>query len=91
MLPGAVRGTGDTFRPMLMTLAGCCVTRVIWVLLIAPLRPTLMMVLLCYPVSWAITSLMFILYRVFYEKAPHVPSSGNRERPLPKNDPQNLC
>ena len=91
VLPGAVRGTGDTFRPMLMTLAGCCVTRVIWVLLIAPLRPTLMMVLLCYPVSWAITSLMFILYRVFYEKAPHVPAPVSCEGPLPKNDPQNLC
>ena len=91
VLPGAVRGTGDTFRPMLMTLAGCCVTRVIWVLLIAPLRPTLMMVLLCYPVSWAITSLMFILYRVFYEKAPQAPAPVSCEGPLPKNDPQNLC
>ena len=91
VLPGAVRGTGDTFRPMLMTLAGCCVTRVIWVLLIAPLRPTLMTVLLCYPVSRVITSLMFALYRVFYEKAPQVPSSGSCERPLPKNDPQNFC
>lgn len=84
VLPGAVRGTGDTFRPMLMTLAGCCVTRVIWVLLIAPLRPTLMMVLLCYPVSWAITLLMFALYRVFYEKAPQVPSSGSCESPFLK-------
>ena len=48
---------------------------------IAPLRP----------VSRVITSLMFALYRVFYEKAPHVPSSGSCERPLPKNDPQNFC
>ena len=58
---------------------------------IAPLRPTLMTVLLCYPVSRVITSLMFALYRVFYEKAPQVPSSGSCERPLPKNDPQNFC
>jgi len=43
------------------------------------------------PVSRVITSLMFALYRVFYEKAPHVPSSGSCERPLPKNDPQNFC
>jgi len=62
VLPGAIRGMGESFRPMITTLFGSCVCRVLWVLFIVPMYPTLLVVLTCYPVSWAITSIIYIIY-----------------------------
>lgn len=62
VLPSALRGMGDTLMPMLITLIGTSATRVLWVFFIVPLQPNLMTVLTCYPVSWGITALVFILY-----------------------------
>jgi putative MATE family efflux protein len=64
VLPGAIRGTGETFKPMILTLLGTCACRVFWVLFAVPLQPTLKMVIWSYPVSWIVTSLSFI---VFYQ------------------------
>lgn len=59
---GAVRGAGDSLIPTLMTLAGVCVLRLIWVLGIAPSHHDVTFMLLCYPITWSVTSLMFIVY-----------------------------
>lgn len=60
---GAIRGAGDSLRPMLMTLCGVCVLRVIWVKLIAPIFPgNLLFMLTCYPISWSVTSILFVIY-----------------------------
>lgn len=59
---GAIRGTGETFKPMVLTLVGTCACRVFWILFAVPIKPTLIMVLWSYPVSWFITSVMFIVY-----------------------------
>lgn len=59
---GAARGCGCSLAPMLMTGGGICVLRILWILFILPLRPTLETVNASYPVSWAFTSLMFIVY-----------------------------
>jgi putative MATE family efflux protein len=64
ILSGAIRGMGETFKPMILTLLGTCACRVIWVLFVVPLQPTLKMVIWSYPVSWIVTSLSFI---VFYQ------------------------
>ncbi len=65
VLPGAIRGTGETIKPMILTLVGSCLSRVLWIVAVVPLHPTLMMVLICYPVSWGITS---VLYLIFYHR-----------------------
>lgn len=62
VLSGAIRGTGETFVPMLMTLLGTCALRILWVLLIVPRFPGIVTIVLCYPVTWVVTSLAFILY-----------------------------
>ena len=62
-LSGGVRGTGDSIIPMIMTCSGVCVVRVLWILGIAmPLWHTIKGVLMCYPISWSLTSLMFLIY-----------------------------
>ena len=62
ILSGAVRGAGDSLIPTLMTLFGICLLRVIWVDFISPAHQSVSFMLLCYPVTWVITSLMFIVY-----------------------------
>lgn len=65
ILPGAIRGIGDTFRPMLITLLGTCISRVLWIFLVVSLHPTLITVLACYPVSWGITAFTFIIFYIY--------------------------
>lgn len=62
VLPGAIRGTGETVKPMIMTLIGSCVSRIVWILVIVPLHPSLMTVLICYPVSWGVTSTVYLIF-----------------------------
>ena len=59
---GAVRGTGDSLKPMLLTCSGVCVLRVLWVLLVLPHFPVLETVLVSYPISWTVTSILYIIY-----------------------------
>lgn len=58
----AVRGAGDSLLPTLMTLGGICVMRLVWLWVVVPLDRTLETTVLSYPVTWMITSLLFILY-----------------------------
>ncbi len=59
---GAVRGTGDSIIPMLMTCVGVCVLRAVWIVVAVPLSHTIQTVVLSYPITWGTTSLMFIAY-----------------------------
>lgn len=74
VLAGTIRGTGETLRPMLMTLTGTCALRIAWILLIVPLKPTMVTIILCYPVTWVVTSVMFILYYLYYRKRKLMPA-----------------
>ncbi len=62
VISGTVRGAGDSLYPMIMTCLGVCVGRVLWLLLVVPQHHTVQMVTAGYPLSWALTSLLFILY-----------------------------
>lgn len=68
VLSGAIRGTGNTFSPMLINIFGICICRILWVFLIVPLNPTFFMVLYGYIVSWIITAIMYIVY-IIYKKS----------------------
>ena len=59
---GALRGMGHAFGPMLITLVGICLLRVVWIYAVVPLRPELLTTIYSYPITWAMTSLAFIVY-----------------------------
>lgn len=59
---GAVRGVGDTLVPTIMTLVGICLMRTVWLLVIAPSKGSVPFTLYCYPITWSITSVMFVVY-----------------------------
>lgn len=55
---GGLRGLGYSFAPTIVTLMGACVFRIFWVFFIFPLSPTLENLMLSYPVSWILVSLV---------------------------------
>lgn len=62
VLSGAVRGAGDSLIPTLMTLTGVCLLRIVWVMGVAPAYHSMPVVLLSYPITWSVTSVMFLVY-----------------------------
>lgn len=62
VLSGVIRGAGDSFIPMVMTLTSICVLRVIWIFTAVPLHRDVLMTLGSYPLSWTITSILFWAY-----------------------------
>ncbi|MGN0773196.1 MAG: MATE family efflux transporter [Candidatus Ventricola sp.] len=62
ILSSAMRGAGDSLMPTLMTLTGVCLMRVFWVTVVVPRMHRLPVLLLSYPITWVITSAMFVVY-----------------------------
>ena len=62
VLSGAIKGAGDSLRPMIITLLGICVLRVAWVLLMVPIWHNLFTLSISYPISWLTTAIIFIIY-----------------------------
>ncbi len=65
VLSGAIRGTGVSFVPMLITCGGVCVLRILWIVFVLPFNPVFDMVMVSYPISWAITSVLYLIYYRF--------------------------
>lgn len=62
ILSGACRSAGDSLRPTLITAFGICVFRLIWLATVLQRWHQLDVLAWCYPVSWIITSICFIVY-----------------------------
>ena len=64
VFPGITRGMGQSLAPMICTLVGACLLRVVWIMTVFAWKPTIMVLYLCYPVSWAITGAgQLLIYR----------------------------
>ena len=62
ILSGAMRGAGDSLIPTVMTLTGVCLLRVFWVTVVVSARHELKVLLMSYPITWIVTSAMFLVY-----------------------------
>ena len=62
---GSIRGSGVSFQPMVLTLFGCCILRIVWLFTVVVTWHTMEMMLLVYPVTWVVTAGMFALYHHF--------------------------
>ena len=59
ILPGYLRGIGRSLLPMLCSILGICVFRIVWVLWIFPLLPySALSLFISYPISWTAVTLM---------------------------------
>jgi len=55
--PGLTRGMGYSILPMLCTLIGACLMRIVWLATFFTWYPTVTMLFACYPVTWALAGL----------------------------------
>ncbi len=62
LFSGAIRGTGSSLVPMLLTCGGVCVLRILWVLVVLPVFPQFETVVVSYPFSWVVTTVLFLFY-----------------------------
>lgn len=62
VLSGALRGIGDVIVPMLLTMFGVCILRIIWIFVALKFHPTIDAIIFSYPVTWSLTAILFIAY-----------------------------
>ena len=64
-----MRGLGKSVIPMIVTLAGVCGLRVVWVFTVFRHFRTLFMLYFSYPVSWLVTgTVLIIMYAITFRK-----------------------
>ncbi len=62
ILSGSLRGIGDVIIPMIITLCGVCLLRVLWIVGALKIQPTISAIIFSYPITWIMTSILFICY-----------------------------
>ena len=62
---GSLRGVGYSVMPMIVSLTGACLFRVVWILTVFAANPTLDILYLSYPISWALTFSVHMLCYFF--------------------------
>lgn len=68
ILSGALRGIGDCWIPMIMTALGVCLLRVVWIVVAVPLYPDIKTICFSYPLTWTVTSILFLVYFKWFSK-----------------------
>lgn len=59
---GAIRATGDSFIPTIITALGICGLRILWIFIAVPASPLIVTILSVYPLTWFLTSFVFTIY-----------------------------
>lgn len=65
---GALRGVGDAWMPMLIAGVGICSVRILWITFGLPHFPTIIGAAFCYPLSWVLSTIAFIIYYCRFSK-----------------------
>ena len=68
VMVGGQRGMGMSVTPMVTSLLGSCVLRIVWIHTIFAAHHTLVMLYISYPISWLIT---FSVHTFFYFRKLH--------------------
>ena len=68
ILSGSLRGVGDCWCPMIISLLGVCVLRVGWILIAVPLKRDIYTIMFSYPLTWVTTTVLFVIYYLFFGK-----------------------
>lgn len=61
VLVGSLRGLGYSIIPMIVSLIGACGLRIVWLMTVFVMIPTVDIIYLSYPVSWIVTALVHFL------------------------------
>ena len=63
VMVGQMRGIGYSVMPMIVSLTGACLLRIVWIMTVFAADPTLRTLYISYPISWGVTfAIHFICY-----------------------------
>jgi putative MATE family efflux protein len=65
---GSLRGLGYSVMPMIVSLIGACLLRIVWINTVFRLSPTLQMLYVSYPISWALTFMVHVICYIVVRK-----------------------
>ena len=69
VMVGQLRGVGYSIMPMLISLTGACLLRVVWIYTVFAANPTLEVLYISYPISWFVTfATHFVCYMIWGRK-----------------------
>lgn len=68
ILSGALRGIGDVLIPMILTLCGVCLLRIVWIVIVMKVHPTIPFIIFSYPITWIATAVLFVIYYLYRMK-----------------------
>lgn len=68
VMVGSIRGLGYAVMPMIVSLMGACVFRIIWIYTAFQWNKTLETLYISYPISWALTALAHVICFVIVRK-----------------------
>lgn len=71
ILSGTLRGVGDAWMPLMITGIGVCVVRVLWIIFALPHFQTIIAAAFCYPLTWSLTSIAFVVYYHLFSPLRH--------------------
>ena len=66
MISGTIKGCGDSMNSMIIAIIGVCVVRLLYLTLFS--FNDVIQVLYCYPLSWGITSIIYLIYYLTNKK-----------------------
>ena len=62
ILSGAMRGVSESLKPALLTVGGICALRLVYLFLFVGDTPTNSGIAFSYPLTWGVTTVLFIIY-----------------------------
>ena len=65
VMVGTLRGVGYSIMPMIVSLTGACLFRVVWIMTVFAANPTLDILYMSYPISWGLTFATHLLCYLF--------------------------
>ncbi len=68
VIVGMIRGMGQSTAPMIVTVFGTCLLRIVWIYTIYQANPMLEMIYITYPISWIVTALIQTVCYVWVKK-----------------------
>ena len=63
VMVGQLRGIGYSVMPMIVSLTGACLLRIVWIMTVFAANPTLQTLYISYPISWGVT---FAIHMICY-------------------------
>ena len=75
----AMRGVGNAVKPTFLTLFGICVLRMVLLYTVTFPNTSNLTVAILYPITWAASSLLFVIYHRFGKWMPSYGESRTRE------------